>query len=186
MDIKSRILGIELVEWRKLKDLQPDNIKLPQNYDHIKRSIKKHGFSQPFFVWENKNEYFTIDGHTRKTVMLEMAADGENIPEKLHGVLIDAKNKKEAIKILLDVYNQRHNQIAGEVLYDWLNVEEIEPDEVNIESLDVSIDHENNKIDKKPGDQDALNTVTVEYQSEGEKIKLLKFLRQLNFSYQIN
>lgn len=185
MEIKSRILGVELVEWRKLKDLQPDNIKLPYNYGHIKSSIKKHGFSQPFFVWKQKNEYYTIDGHTRKTVMLEMVADGEVIPEKLHGVLVDAKNKKEAIKILLDVYNQKHNPIAGEVLYDWLNIEEIEPDEVNIESLDVSINHEDGKIDKKPQD-DEMNTITVEYQSEGEKIKLLKFLRQLNFSYQIN
>lgn len=186
MSIKSRILGAELVDWRNLKDLQPDNIKLPQNYDHIKSSIKKHGFSQPFFVWKQKNDYFTIDGHTRKTVMLEMVADGEVIPDRLHGVLIDAKNKKEAIKILLDVYNQKHNQIAGEILFEWLNVEDIEPDEVNIESLDVSIDHESNKIDKNQSSQDVMNTVTVEYASEGEKIKLLKFLRQLNFSYQIN
>lgn len=57
---------------------------------------------------------------------------------------------------------------------------------VEVEDWGIDIGVDKVKIDNKLPQIDDVRTVTVEYASEGEKIKLLKFLRQLNFSYQIN
>ena len=103
--IKDRIKELKKVEWRKIKPLQPDNSKVLMNYDAIEKSILKHGFSMPFFGWENKGNVHCIDGHSR----LEILSNLENVPETLPVILIDAKDKKEAQEILIEVFNQKHN-----------------------------------------------------------------------------
>ena len=130
----NRILKTELVDWKKILPLQPDNAKININKDFLKESLLKYGFSMPFYGWEHKGQIYAIDGHTRKAVLLEM----DNVPEELPCTFIDAKNKTEAVKILIEVYNQRHNPFDREVLIEFLEVENIEVEEIDIESLNVS------------------------------------------------
>ena len=59
------------------------------------------------------------------------------MPELLSATFIKAKNRKEAIAILLDVFNQKENRIDKSVLIEWLEVEEIEIEEINVDSLNV-------------------------------------------------
>lgn len=135
MDVKSRIKDKIEVEWKKLKNLQPDNAKININKDALKRSIAKNGFSMPFMIWKDGKDVYTIDGHTRVKALKEMEADGFNIPQKLTALEIDAKDRKEAISILIEVFNQKQNKFDSEVLVEWMTEEEIT--EVDIETVNV-------------------------------------------------
>jgi hypothetical protein len=39
--MENRIIDTKLIEWRKIKPLQPDNLKIIYNYKHIEQSILK-------------------------------------------------------------------------------------------------------------------------------------------------
>lgn len=131
--LSNRIIETRLIDWRTIKPLQPELLKHQFNTEYIERSLNKHGFAMPFFVWEYKGDIYAIDGHTRVEVLNGM----ENVPEQLPATFINAKNKKEAIKILLDVFNQKQNPIDEPVLEEWLGSEEIQVDEVEIETLNL-------------------------------------------------
>lgn len=131
----NRIKELKEVNWRELKPLQPDNAKIVFNYKAIENSLNKYGFAQPFFGWEYEGAVYTIDGHTRKEVLSNM----DNVPETLPCVLIDAKDRKEAIEMLIEVYNQKHNPFDIEVLEEMIEVEELS---VDIETVNVKIETE--------------------------------------------
>ena len=132
--VKDRIIKLDWVKWREIKDLQPKNLKQMFNYAHIENSIRKRGFAFPFGVWQDKKgDMYAIDGHTRIEVLSSM----EGAPERLPAVFIDAKNRKEAIAILLEVYNQRTNPIDEDVLREFLEVEEIAVESIAVGSLNV-------------------------------------------------
>jgi len=134
MEIKS-ILGEKvLIEWRKMQSLQPDNLKLPYNIAYLKQSLIENNFAMPFFGWQNGEDVYVVDGHQRLQVLMELEGEGVKIPELLDCQLIKAKDRKEAVKILLKVYNQRSNPIDLEVLNEWINIEQVE---VEVQSLNV-------------------------------------------------
>lgn len=134
MEIKS-ILGEKvLIEWRKMQSLQPDNLKLPYNIAYLKQSLIENNFAMPFFGWQNGEDVYVVDGHQRLQVLMELEGEGVKIPELLDCQLIKAKDRKEAVKILLKVYNQRSNPIDLEVLTEWINIEQLE---IEVQSLNV-------------------------------------------------
>jgi DNA modification methylase len=135
--MKDRIKQSIKIDWQKIKALQPENVKLPYNTQHLKKSLLKYGFSLPFYVWESEGEYYCIDGHHRLDVLNELIAEGHKVPKELNAVEIEAKDRKEAIEILVSVYNQRQNPFAEEYLIEFLEVENIDIQEVNIESVNV-------------------------------------------------
>lgn len=127
MKLKNKIGDLIEINWvNDLHDLQPENVKVPINLNHLKNSILKHGFALPFAVWNDNGKYYCIDGHTRKQILTELIAEGVEVPTTLKAFEILAKNRQEAIKILVEVYNQKHNPFAEEILAEWLQVEEIE------------------------------------------------------------
>ena len=168
MEIENRIYKTQLVEWQKVKDLQPDNLKLPYNYEHIKNSIKKYGVSKAYDVCEIDGELYWIDGHTRTQILFELLNDGIKIPEKLTANFCEVKDKKEAIEILLEVHNQRQNPIAGEVLTEWIEVEHLE---VNVETLNVKIDEIEDEEHEKTV-QELTNMIAFSLTDEEQKIWL--------------
>ena len=164
--MQNRIYKTELIEWQNVKDLQPDNLKLPYNYDHIKKSILKHGISKAYDVCEIDGDIYWIDGHTRTQILYELVADGVKVPEKLTANFCKVKDKREAIEILLEVHNQRQNPIAEEVLIEWLEVEDVE---VNVDALNVKVEVENFDYSEKnkefnPDDfEDQKYTIKLEF-----------------------
>lgn len=131
--MQNRILETKLIKWADIQDLQPENIKVNINRDALKTSLEKYGFAQPFYGWENKGKVYMIDGHERKSVLSEL----KNVPELLPCTFIDAKNKTEAVKILIEVYNQKHNPFDKDILTEFLEVENIEISEISIEDINV-------------------------------------------------
>jgi DNA modification methylase len=135
--MKDRIKQSIKIDWQKIKPLQPENVKLPYNTAHLKKSLLKYGFSLPFYVWESEGEYYCIDGHHRLDVLNELISEGHKVPKELNAVEIEAKDRKEAISILVSVFNQKSNPFAEEYLIEFLEVEQISIEEVNIESVNV-------------------------------------------------
>jgi predicted nucleotide-binding protein (sugar kinase/HSP70/actin superfamily) len=130
--MKERIKGLIDVDWRKIKALQPDDVKINTNINALKKSLKNHGFSLPFAVWKDGSTIYTIDGHTRKRALEELKHEGEEVPDKLKAFEIDAKDRKEAVQILVEVFNQKHNAFDNEVLTRWLEVEDVEIQDLNV------------------------------------------------------
>jgi predicted nucleotide-binding protein (sugar kinase/HSP70/actin superfamily) len=130
--MKERIKGLIDVDWRKIKALQPDDVKINTNINALKKSLKKHGFFIPFAVWKDGSTIYTIDGHTRKRALEELKHEGEEVPDKLKAFEIDAKDRKEAVQILVEVFNQKHNAFDNEVLINWLEVENVEVKDLNV------------------------------------------------------
>lgn len=128
-----RILKTELVDWRSIEPLQPANFKHIYNYKHIERSILENGFVNPFFVWESEGVIYSIDGVTRKEILSNL----ENVPDLLPAVFIDAKNRQDAVKILLSVFNTKENPIDLEVLTEWVNIEQVEVEVTSLNVVDI-------------------------------------------------
>ena len=55
------------------------NLKERDNtdYEKIERSIRKHGFSFPFFIWKHDGVNHCLDGHGRLETLQRMVAGGE-------------------------------------------------------------------------------------------------------------
>lgn len=171
-----RILKTELVDWRSIEPLQPANFKHIYNYKHIERSILENGFVNPFFVWENEGIIYSIDGVTRKEILSNL----ENVPDLLPAVFIDAKNRQDAVKILLSVFNTKENPIDLEVLTEWVNIEQVEVEvtSLNVVEINEEIDYsdKNKEIDTDFLDQKynfKLEYTEEEYNFLKDKIKQL-------------
>jgi hypothetical protein len=140
--VKDRILKLEKIDWNKLHSLQPDNIKSSFYRERLRHSINKYGIARPFAVWESEGVIYSIDGHQRKDELNKMIASGVKIPKKLSAYFIDAKDKEEAIKILLEVFNQETSQMDEAVLNEWLQqVEDFDTTDIDFDVLDVKVDY---------------------------------------------
>ena len=74
------------------------------NLDKLKRSILKHGFTAPIFVWKGVDNHI-LDGHQRLKALVEMRQEGYNIP-LLPVVYIDADSEVHAKEKLLYITSQ--------------------------------------------------------------------------------
>jgi hypothetical protein len=169
MKIQNRIYKTQLIEWQNVKDLQPDNLKLPYNYENIKNSILKYGVSKAYDVCVIDGELYWIDGHTRTQIMLELLNDGIKIPDKLTANFCEVKDKKEAIEILLEVHNQRQNPIAEDVLIEWIEVEDLD---VNVQALNVKIEEMQEDVEHEKSVKELSNMIACTLTEEESEIWL--------------
>lgn len=95
-----------------------------EDFAKIEKSIKKHGFSFPFFVWKNEGTNYVLDGHGRLGALQRMIASGEQIPD-LPVVYINCKSKDEAKEILLKL-NSSYGHMTVESVKEFLDGLEID------------------------------------------------------------
>ena len=100
------------------------------DYDKIKLSIIKYGFSFPMFIWRDKKDKknYLCDGHGRFATLCKMQKDGYEIPG-LPVVYIECKDKKEAKQKLLRL-NSQYGKMTKESVLEFasgldLNFEEL-------------------------------------------------------------
>ena len=141
MKLKNRIYDTKLIEWQKVKDLQPQGFKIPFNYENLKKSIIKYGIAKAYDVCVIDGDIYWIDGHTRTDILKELLSDGVEIPNKLTANFCEVANKEDAIAILLDVHNQRQNPIDEEVFNIWRDKIEFEVNEkaLNIKPIEIEL-----------------------------------------------
>ena len=92
--------------------------------EKITKSIRKHGFSFPFFVWKHKDEHgeeinHVFDGHGRLLALKRMRAQGEEIPA-LPVSYIKAETEAEAKELLLKL-NSQYGHMTAESVAEFLD-----------------------------------------------------------------
>jgi len=75
-----------------------------ENLDRLKRSILKHGFSAPIFVWKGVDNHI-LDGHQRLKALTALRQEGYEIP-LLPIVYVDADSEAHAKEKLLYITSQ--------------------------------------------------------------------------------
>lgn len=106
MEIQISCKGADVLPLAELKDFQGDLKTItPENLDKLKRSIKKHGFTAPIFVWDNGGVKNILDGSQRMKALIGLQAEGVHVPD-LPVVYIYADNEKDAKEKLLYITSQ--------------------------------------------------------------------------------
>lgn len=115
MNIEINCTGSDTIQLHELTEFQGElKERSAGDVEKIIKSIKKHGFSFPFFVWKNDGKNNVLDGHGRLMALQQMAAAGEEIPA-LPCVYISAKNEAEAKEKLLKLNSQYGHMTADSV-----------------------------------------------------------------------
>ena len=144
------------------------------DYDKIKLSIIKYGFSFPFFYTCLDGKNYILDGHGRFATLCKMQKDGYIIPN-LPCVKVECKDLKEAKQKLLRL-NSHYGKMTKESVLEFaedidLNFEEIAlPDSV----IDFSDDTEavEDFPELKEGDRDTQCTMT--FVLSPEQVEVIK------------
>ena len=90
-----------------------------ENAEKLKKQIRENGFIVPFFVWRDKDVNYILDGHQRKDVLLQMEADGEELPSRFPVVYVQSDNEKDAKKKLLAI-NSQYGKMTEESLFNFM------------------------------------------------------------------
>jgi hypothetical protein len=155
MKIQDLIVETKKVKWQDLKDLQPENLKLPYHAEKTKKSIMELGFAQAIYVWQEPEtqNIWICDGHARKEILIELVNDGFDVPEELNCTFLDntkIKTKEEAIKYLLRVFNIKRNPMDSEVVENWLEEMDLSVEDVCFDDLDIKF--ETQDFESEPSD----------------------------------
>jgi DNA modification methylase len=123
------------------------------DYDKIKLSIIKYGFSFPLFVWKSGKTNYLLDGHGRFSTLCKMQKDGYIIPP-LPVVYVSAKNKTEAKQKLLRL-NSQYGKMTKESVLTFaedidLNFDEIALPDTVIDFTDATEPQETEGDDEVP------------------------------------
>lgn len=120
MKIEINCTGSDTIQLHELTEFQGElKERSAGDIEKIIKSIKKHGFSFPFFVWAHAGENgnyinHVLDGHGRLMALKQMAAAGEEIPP-LPCVYVSAKDEAEAKEKLLKLNSQYGHMTAESV-----------------------------------------------------------------------
>lgn len=101
-----------------------------EDFEKIEKSIKKHGFSVPFFVWQHDGINSVLDGHGRLGTLKLMRARGETIPE-LPVVYIGCKDESEAKELLLKI-NSQYGEMTPQSVQEFLDGLELDFDDLSL------------------------------------------------------
>ena len=140
------------------------------DYDKIKLSIIKFGFSFPFFLWKDKDgNNYLIDGTGRFETLCKMQKDGYLIPD-LPVVFIQCKDKKEAKQKLLRL-NSQYGKMTKESVLEFAEDIDLNFDEIALP--DTVIDFSDSEEELMGGNSqlDGRYTMKIEtpvYEIKGE------------------
>lgn len=127
--IEINCTGSDTIQLHELTEFQGElKERSSGDVEKIIKSIKKHGFSFPFFVWKNDGKNNVLDGHGRLMALKQMAAAGEEIPA-LPCVYISAKDEAEAKEKLLKL-NSQYGHMTAESVAAFLGDIKIDFDEL--------------------------------------------------------
>lgn len=130
--------------------------------EKIIKSIKKHGFCFPFFVWQHDGINHVFDGHGRLMALKFLHSKGEEIP-LLPVVYVNAKNEAEAKELLLKL-NSNYGHMTQDSVIEFLDGIQIDfndlqlPDGImNFVTMEDVEDAE--FPDLKSGDRETMSTM---------------------------
>ena len=134
----------DLKNIAELTELQ-GNLKARNDvdYDKIKLSIIKYGFSFPFFYTELGGKNYILDGHGRFATLCKMQNDGYIIPD-LPCVKVECKDLKEAKQKLLRL-NSQYGKMTKESVLEFAEDIDLNFDEIALP--DTVIDFSSEEVE---------------------------------------
>ncbi|MCQ2485840.1 MAG: DNA modification methylase [Clostridia bacterium] len=129
MKIVINCTGSDTIELNQLTELQGTlKERNAQDLKKIIASIKKHGFSFPFFVWQHDNINHVLDGHGRLMALKQLQAEGVTVPA-LPCVYVSADDENEAKEKLLKL-NSQYGTMTAESVAGFLDGLKLDFDEL--------------------------------------------------------
>lgn len=176
MKIEINCTGSDTIQLHELTEFQGElKERSAGDVEKIIKSIKKHGFSFPFFVWKNDGKNNVLDGHGRIKALQQMAAAGEEIPP-LPCVYISAKNEAEAKEKLLKL-NSQYGHMTADSVAAFLGDIKIDFEEIALPSGVIDFITESTAEDfefpeLKSGDRDTM--CTMKFTLTAAQVEIIK------------
>lgn len=141
------------------------------DYDKIKLSIIKFGFSFPFFVWKSGTKNYILDGHGRFATLCKMQKDGYIIPD-LPVVEVKAKNKTEAKEKLLRL-NSAYGKMTKESVLEFVGGDfEIKAEEIALPDTVIDFSDQIEGSPETEGDDEVPEVEEKAVSKRGEMYEL--------------
>lgn len=143
----------DYLEYTKLTEFQ-GGLKIRDDTDVEKavRSIKKHGWEFPLFVWKKGKINYVLDGHCRLLACQHLVAEGEKLPP-LPVVYVKCKDENEAKEILLKL-NSQYGRMTAESVKEFLGDLKIDFEDLALPDGFLELSTDDAMKDTK-GDDDA-------------------------------
>lgn len=144
-------IAVETKDYLKLEELTEFQGGLKkredEDTDKIVKSIKKFGFSFPFFVWKHENINYIFDGHGRIGALKKLDTLGFLIPP-LPVVYVgeDIDNERDARDLLLRL-NSSYGKMSKESVLEFIGDFEIDVTNFELPSGVISFEPELEPID---------------------------------------
>ena len=123
------------------------------DFDKIKLSIIKYGFSFPFFYTCLDGKNYILDGHGRFNTLCKMQKDGYIIPD-LPCVKVDCKDLKEAKQKLLRL-NSQYGKMTKESVLEFTEDIDLNFDEIALPDTTIDFTDQSGEIAETEGDDEA-------------------------------
>ena len=120
--------------------------------DKIVKSIKKYGFSFPFFVWKHDGINHCLDGHGRLLALHKLDELGYLIPP-LPVVYIDCKDEQSARDLLLRL-NSHYGTMTKESVLEFIGEFEIDTSDLELPCGVIEFESEEEPDMETQGDDD--------------------------------
>ena len=138
--MKTIEIKCQTADYLSLDDIVPFQGRFKQRTERDIKTlvgyILQHGFSFPFFIWQNNGTNLILDGHGRYLALDYMRSQGYEIPV-LPVVLIEADNEKEARLKVLEL-NNMNGEFSKESLMEFAKELMLDYSDLHIVGLDFS------------------------------------------------
>ena len=155
VEIKTISIKCESNERKNIAELTElqGNLKARADvdYDKIKLSIIKYGFSFPFFYTPLDGKNYILDGHGRFATLCKMQKDGYIIPD-LPCVKVECKDLKEAKQKLLRL-NSQYGKMSRDSVLEFASDIDLDFSEIALPDTTICFDDEQ-ETQETEGDDD--------------------------------
>ena len=159
---------LELAEMTELQGGLKERTDI--DYDKIKLSIIKYGFSFPFYIWKSGKTNYILDGHGRFETLCRMQKDGYLIPP-LPVFYIKAKDKAEAKQKLLRL-NSTYGKMTKESVLEFAEDLEINFDEIQLPDTTIDFSDQSEETPETEGDDEVPEVEEKAVSKRGEMYEL--------------
>ena len=167
-------INCKTADYLNLEDITPfqGGLKIRDEEDHEKviKSIKKHGFSVPFFIWKKGKTNYCLDGHNRIGALQRLVASGEKIPP-LPVVYVKCKDEADAKELLLKI-NSQYGRMTKESVLEFLGDIEVNFDEIALPDTTIDFSGVVQETEETEGDDEVPEVEEKTVSKRGELYEL--------------
>ncbi len=154
----------DYIDYHALKEFQGGlKERKAEDFQKAKKSILRFGWSFPFYVYDDGETKWTLDGHCRLKVLKELEREGYTIP-LIPCVYVQCKDSKEAKQKLLRL-NSNFGKMTKKSVFEFADDIDLEFDELALPTGEMD-------FTKKEEDEEGTEEFTEELLEENNYLCL--------------